>query len=50
MVFNCEEDILVIVDSLMFGLLVLVYYIEDFEEVYFVKLFKFFLGVNGLKL
>ncbi|WP_038959880.1 Hsp70 family protein, partial [Yersinia pestis] len=36
-------------DSLLFGLSALAQYIEDPEEVYFVKSPKSFLGANGLK-
>ncbi|ENJ7945771.1 molecular chaperone [Yersinia enterocolitica] len=49
MAFNREEDIPVTADSVMFGLSALAHYIEDPEEVYFVKSPKSFLGANGLK-
>lgn len=47
--FNREEDIPVTADSVLFGLSALAQYIEDPEEVYFVKSPKSFLGANGLK-
>lgn len=47
--FNREEDIPVNADSLQFGLQALAQYVEDPEEVYFVRSPKSFLGANGLK-
>ncbi|BFO11326.1 molecular chaperone [Serratia rubidaea] len=47
--FNREEDIPVNADSLQFGLKALAQYVEDPEEVYFVRSPKSFLGANGLK-
>lgn len=47
--FNREEDIAVTSDSLLFGLQALAHYIEDPQEVYFVRSPKSFLGANGLK-
>ncbi|WP_114193273.1 molecular chaperone [Edaphovirga cremea] len=47
--FNREEDIPVSHDSVQFGLQALAHYIDDPEEVYFVKSPKSFLGANGLK-
>ncbi|WP_447874889.1 molecular chaperone [Serratia fonticola] len=47
--FNREEDIPVNGDSVLFGLQALAHYIEDPEEVYFVRSPKSFLGANGLK-
>ncbi|WP_227660122.1 molecular chaperone, partial [Hafnia paralvei] len=47
--FNREEDIPVNSDSIQFGLKALGIYVEDPEEVYFVKSPKSFLGANGLK-
>lgn len=48
--YNCEEDIDVMVKSVQFGFFLLVQYIDDLEEVWFVKLLKLFFGVSGLKL
>jgi hypothetical chaperone protein len=47
--FNREEDIPVSHDSVQFGLQALAHYIDDPQEVYFVKSPKSFLGANGLK-
>ncbi len=47
--FNRVEGIQVTADSLTFGLSALDHYIEDPEDIYFVKLPKSFLGANGLK-
>jgi hypothetical chaperone protein len=47
--FNREEDIPVNSDSLLFGLRALAHYIEEPEDVYFVRSPKSFLGANGLK-
>ncbi|MFI0488645.1 MAG: molecular chaperone [Yersinia sp. (in: enterobacteria)] len=47
--FNREEDIPVTADSLTFGQSALDHYIEDPEDIYFVKSPKSFLGANGLK-
>lgn len=47
--YNREEDIPVNADSLHFGLQALAHYVEDPEEVYFVRSPKSFLGANGLK-
>ena len=47
--FNREEDIDVSPSSVQFGLSSLGHYIEDPEEVYFVKSPKSFLGASGLK-
>lgn len=47
--FNREEDIDVRPDSVQFGLSSLRQYMEDPEEVYFVKSPKSFLGASGLK-
>lgn len=47
--FNREEDIDVNANSVQFGLTSLGQYIEDPEEVYFVKSPKSFLGASGLK-
>ena len=47
--FNREEDIDVQRNSVQFGLSSLQHYIEDPEEVYFVKSPKSFLGASGLK-
>lgn len=47
--FNRDEDIDVHVSSVQFGLSSLSHYIDDPEEVYFVKSPKSFLGANGLK-
>jgi len=47
--FNREEDIDVTPSSVQFGLSSLGHYIEDPEEVYFVKSPKSFLGASGLK-
>lgn len=47
--FNREEDIDVTPSSVQFGLSSLGQYIEDPEEVYFVKSPKSFLGASGLK-
>lgn len=47
--FNREEDIDVQAASVQFGLSSLRQYVDDPEEVYFVKSPKSFLGANGLK-
>jgi len=47
--FNREEDIEVNAASVQFGLASLRQYVNDPEEVYFVKSPKSFLGANGLK-
>lgn len=47
--FNRDEDIDVHVNSVQFGLSSLGHYIDDPEEVYFVKSPKSFLGASGLK-
>lgn len=47
--YNREEDIDVQASSVQFGLNSLRQYVEDPEEVYFVKSPKSFLGANGLK-
>lgn len=47
--FNREEDIPVNADSVLFGLQALAHYVEDPQEVYFVRSPKSFLGANGLK-
>lgn len=47
--FNREEDIQVASNSVQFGLQALATYMEDPEEVYFVRSPKSFLGANGLK-
>ena len=47
--YNREEDIDVNANSVQFGLASLGQYIEDPEEVYFVKSPKSFLGASGLK-
>ncbi len=47
--FNREEDIPVNANSVHFGLQALATYMEDPEEVYFVRSPKSFLGANGLK-
>ena len=47
--FNREEDIDVLPNSVQFGLSSLRQYMEDPEEVYFVKSPKSFLGATGLK-
>jgi len=47
--FNREEDIDVLPGSVQFGLSSLRQYMEDPEEVYFVKSPKSFLGASGLK-
>ncbi|EGT3571983.1 molecular chaperone [Citrobacter amalonaticus] len=47
--FNRDEDIDVHASSVQFGLSSLSHYIDDPEEVYFVKSPKSFLGANGLK-
>ncbi|WP_250148456.1 molecular chaperone [Serratia marcescens] len=47
--YNREEDIPVNGDSVLFGLQALAHYMEDPEEVYFVRSPKSFLGANGLK-
>ncbi|MEW7314335.1 molecular chaperone [Buttiauxella gaviniae] len=47
--FNREEDIDVLPNSVQFGLSSLRQYMEDPEEVYFVKSPKSFLGASGLK-
>lgn len=47
--FNRDEDIDVLSNSVQFGLASLRQYIDDPEEVYFVKSPKSFLGASGLK-
>lgn len=47
--FNREEDIAVTPDSVKFGLTALQQYMDDPEEVWFVKSPKSFLGASGLK-
>jgi len=47
--YNREEDIEVLGNSVQFGLASLKQYIDDPEEVYFVKSPKSFLGASGLK-
>lgn len=47
--FNRLEDIPVAADSLLFGQQALAHYMDDPQEVYFVKSPKSFLGANGLK-
>ena len=47
--YNRDEDIDVLSNSLQFGLASLRQYIDDPEEVYFVKSPKSFLGASGLK-
>ncbi len=47
--FNREEDIELTPQSLLFGQRALAQYIDDPDEVYFVKSPKSFLGANGLK-
>ena len=47
--YNREEDIDVLPDSLQFGLRALQQYMEQPDEVYFVKSPKSFLGASGLK-
>ena len=47
--FNREEDIEVLPGSVQFGLQSLQQYVQDPEEVYFVKSPKSFLGASGLK-
>lgn len=47
--YNREEDIDVLGNSVQFGLASLKQYIDDPEEVYFVKSPKSFLGASGLK-
>ncbi|MBV8043005.1 molecular chaperone [Pluralibacter sp.] len=47
--YNREEDIDVLRNSVQFGLSSLQHYIDDPEEVYFVKSPKSFLGASGLK-
>ncbi|HBL4690814.1 molecular chaperone [Citrobacter sedlakii] len=47
--FNRDEDIEVHGGSVQFGLSSLAQYVDDPEEVYFVKSPKSFLGANGLK-
>lgn len=47
--YNREEDIDVLDTSVQFGLSSLQHYIDDPEEVYFVKSPKSFLGASGLK-
>lgn len=47
--FNREEDIVVNAQSVQFGLQALASYMQDPEEVYFVRSPKSFLGANGLK-
>jgi hypothetical chaperone protein len=49
MSFNREEDIQVNSNSVHFGLQALATYMEDPEDVYFVRSPKSFLGANGLK-
>ncbi len=49
MSFNREEDISVQPNSVQFGLSALRQYMDDPEEVWFVKSPKSFLGANGLK-
>lgn len=46
---NRDEDIEVLRNSVQFGLASLQQYVEDPEEVYFVKSPKSFLGASGLK-
>ena len=47
--YNRDEDIEVLGNSVQFGLASLHQYVDDPEEVYFVKSTKSFLGANGLK-
>lgn len=47
--YNRDEDIEVLGNSVQFGLASLHEYVDDPEEVYFVKSPKSFLGANGLK-
>ncbi|HEO1635351.1 TPA: molecular chaperone [Klebsiella aerogenes] len=47
--YNHDEDIEVLGNSVQFGLASLHQYVDDPEEVYFVKSPKSFLGANGLK-
>ncbi|WP_312240090.1 molecular chaperone [Pantoea sp.] len=47
--FNREEDIEVTPDSVKFGLTALQQYMDDPEEIWFVKSPKSFLGASGLK-
>ncbi|HCT4436007.1 TPA: molecular chaperone [Klebsiella aerogenes] len=47
--YNRDEDIEVLANSVQFGLASLHQYVDDPEEVYFVKSPKSFLGANGLK-
>ncbi|MGV2397581.1 molecular chaperone [Klebsiella aerogenes] len=47
--YNRDEDIEVLGNSVQFGLASLHQYVDDPEEVYFVKSPKSFLGANGLK-
>ncbi|ENT2952497.1 molecular chaperone [Klebsiella aerogenes] len=47
--YNRDEDIEVLSNSVQFGLASLHQYVDDPEEVYFVKSPKSFLGANGLK-
>lgn len=47
--YNRDEDIEVLGNSVQFGLASLKQYIDDPEEVYFVKSPKSFLGFSGLK-
>ncbi|EIW8578618.1 molecular chaperone [Klebsiella aerogenes] len=47
--YNRDEDIEVLGNSIQFGLASLHQYVDDPEEVYFVKSPKSFLGANGLK-
>ncbi len=47
--YNRDEDIEVLFNSVQFGLASLHQYVDDPEEVYFVKSPKSFLGANGLK-
>ncbi|MGG8271195.1 molecular chaperone [Klebsiella sp. 141161] len=47
--YNRDQDIEVLSNSVQFGLASLHQYVDDPEEVYFVKSPKSFLGANGLK-
>ncbi|ELZ0161026.1 molecular chaperone [Salmonella enterica] len=47
--YNREEDIVVHAQSVQFGLASLAHYIDDPQEVWFVKSPKSFLGASGLK-
>ncbi|MCD9524542.1 molecular chaperone [Photobacterium carnosum] len=49
MAFNREEDIEVVAGDLQFGQAALDLYLDDPEEVYYVKSPKSFLGANGLR-